>query len=226
MSAAVKRPETPKLKAVEAAFAFKAPDALVSPSFIRRRSSFLTRFILSKLASPSPDTDTSEDDAWPDSPHALRLARFSYELIRRSSRSPLFASSPFFASGVGLNEEPPSPTHSALREIIANKDSRQALVNSLLEVKGEHVQKIRFVSCVDEFQQLPASKNKSEKGRDIYRFFLADRAMFKCTDAPERYLARAANGVYDDYLVLRAIFLEQLANHEDVRQAVDRIWLY
>lgn len=205
--AAGKRPsliEPPKPKTGE----------VFSPNSMRRRSSLLSKFILSRVA--SPDVDTSEDDA--DSPRALRLPRFSHELVRRSSsRSPLSAPAPFF-----VDEEP--STRSALQEVILNKDSRQLLINSLLEVKGEHVQKIRFVSCVDEFQQLPASKNKSDKGRDIYRFFLCDRALFRCTGAPERYVTRASNGVYDDYAAIRAVFLEQLASHDDVRQAVDKIW--
>lgn len=203
--------------------------------FLQSASSSSSSTASATAAALSPPPALSEavgDENVEPLPTSLRSS-FTHEFSRRMSldrlAEALASTLPGGGGGGGAveetREEKEDEEESApvgeLRKIIANKDSRQQLIHALLVHQGDYIQKVRFVSCVDDFVATSAEPVRLDKAKDICRFFVESNGLFRCTGIPPKLLARLGQGMYEEELPLvRKLFLNELADSLPVQDAM------
>ncbi|KAH9254162.1 hypothetical protein BASA81_007751 [Batrachochytrium salamandrivorans] len=211
--------------------------------FLQPASSSTTTVTTTASASPPPALSEVGDENVEPLPVSLRSS-FTHEFSRRMSLERLAeALANTLPNGLGdvlantlpggfgeaeetreekeEEEETESALVGELRKIIANKDSRQQLIQSLLMHQGEYIQKIRFVSCVDDFVATSVELGRLDKAKDICRFFVESNGLFRCTGIPAKLQTRLGQGMYEEELpMVRKLFLNELADSLPVQDAM------
>ncbi|KAH9261171.1 hypothetical protein BASA81_000875 [Batrachochytrium salamandrivorans] len=77
-----------------------------------------------------------------------------------------------------------SPTVAKAREIIADRSKRQALVNQLITMDTDYIEKIHFVACVHEYANTPGQLDRENKGRRLVTLFVGKDAKFPLQGIP------------------------------------------
>jgi hypothetical protein len=57
---------------------------------------------------------------------------------------------------------------------------RKVLIQDILSLPGDYIERIRFCSCVLELSQCESEIEKEQKGSKIVGYFVEPNAMFRC----------------------------------------------
>lgn len=123
-------------------------------------------------------------------------------------------------------EEEDSPTVARAREVIADRGKRQALVNQLMAMDTDYIEKVHFVACVHEYANTPERTDRENKGRRLVDLFVGKDAKFPLQGVPAHTRHQLLHGHHhhepDSALLvgLGDLFLHELVANQDFVDAL------
>lgn len=110
-----------------------------------------------------------------------------------------------------------------VKQVVANRTTRQDLVNRLIAIDSDYIEKVRFLSCVDEIETTICSLQREKKSRSVVDLFVGDGARFQCRGIPPSVVQKLKAGAHDELKTVRTAFLIELLSKEDFMRALHEV---
>lgn len=124
------------------------------------------------------------------------------------------------------NEQHSASTMEAMdkvKQIVANRTTRQDLINRLIAIDSDYIEKVRFLSCVGEIETTICLLQREKKSRSMVDLFVGDGARFQCRGIPPAVVQKLKAGAHDELKTVRAAFLVELVSKEDFMRALHEV---